>query len=160
MIFSELREGIKTGIEMENPTSETFISSVVTHELTMLFNQHHSPHDRELMAENSAYHAMVGVSESTIPFHYFSITESMRGIIHGLASAGYDVSDIARHAMRGARRAVQEIEGGSLEAEKALRQGLQQSLEDLGMNRLEDDPALDLPGLYMEQSSLMGAEMF
>ena len=160
MIFSELRHGIKEGIEIENPTSETFISSVVTHELTMLFNQHLSPGNREMMVENTSYHAMVGVSESTIPFHTFAIAEALRGVIHGLASAGYDVSDVARHAMRGARRAVQEIEGGSLEAEKALRQGLHQSLEDLGMNRLEDDPALDLPGLYAEQSSLMGAELY
>ena len=160
MIFNELRKGIKDGIEIENPSSETFISSVVTHEITMLFNLHDSPNNREIMVENTSYHAMYGVSESSIPFHTFSITEGLRGIIHGLASAGFDVSDIARHAIRGARRAVQEIEGGSLEAERALRQGMHQSLEDLGMNRLEDDPALDLPGLYMEQSSLMGAEMF
>lgn len=160
MIFSELRRSIKEGIEFENPTSETFISSVVTHELTMLFNQHLSQNDREIMVENTSYHAMIGVSESSVPFRTLAISESVRGIIHGLASAGFDVSDIARHALRGARRAVLEIEGGSRMAEKALRDGLSQSLEDLGMRRLEDDPALDLPGYYMEQSSLMGAEMY
>jgi hypothetical protein len=160
MIFNELRRNIKEGIEMENPSSETFISTVVTHELTMLFNLHLSPNNREIMVENSAYHAIVGVSESSVPFHSFAITEALRGVIHGFASAGFDVSDIARHAMRGASRAVHEIEGGSLEAERALRQGLHQSLEDLGMSRLEDDPALDLPGLYVEQSSHMGAVMY
>ncbi len=156
----EIGEGIKHGIAMENTSSETCICSVVTHEVTMHCNGLTSDLERIESIPAIARRVVTGVYESHVPFHSFAIAELTRGILHGLVCVGLDVSYVTRPATKGIREGISLLDEYSPEAEQAIREGVRQALEDLGMKRLEEDHSLDLPGFFLNQTVMFGEAVY
>lgn len=152
----EIDEGIRHGIALENTSSETCICSVVTHEVTMHCNGLADDPERIESIPSIAQRVVTGVYESHVPFHSFAISELTRGVIHGLVSVGFDVSYVTRPATKGIREGITLLDEYSQEAEQAIREGVRQALEDLGMKNLEEDHSLDLPGFFLNQTATFG----
>ncbi len=159
-IVHDIQEGIIRGIELEETSSETCICSVITHEVTMYCN---TTKDTEILIREIpeiAQHAIMGVILSRVPLHSFSVTETTRGVLHGLVCAGLDVSYVTRSVSQGIREALSMNDRYAPDMEQAIHEGIRQTLRDLGMKRLEDDQALDLPGYFVNQTATFGQARF
>ncbi|PWI57062.1 hypothetical protein [Sulfoacidibacillus thermotolerans] len=156
----DIQEGVRHGIELEETSSETCICSVVTHEVTMYCNTLDDTETLHREIPEIAQHALIGVIFSRVPLHSFAVSETTRGVLHGLVCAGLDVSYVTRSVSQGIREALSLYDRYSPEMEQAIHQGVQQALRDLGMKRLEDDQALDLPGYFVNQTATFGLARF
>ncbi|MCI0184288.1 MAG: hypothetical protein OWR52_13745 [Acidibacillus sp.] len=159
-LLHDIQEGVRHGIELEGTSSETCICSVVTHEVTMYCNTMSRAEDVVREISSIAQHAIMGVLSSLVPLHSFAVSETTRGVLHGLVCAGLDVSYVTRSVSQGIREALSMNDRYSPEMEQAIHQGIRQTLHDLGMKRLEDDRALDLPGYFVNQSATFGEARF
>jgi len=155
-----IRDGVIDGIARETICSEACICIIVQHELAQSLSLLNSELERISSVEQAAHEALLGVFESSVPFHTFSVNEATRGVIHGLLSAGLDISYVTHTALRGIRQALLSVDVWSPEHEAAMREGVKSALVDLGMNGLEDDQALDLPAYYRTQTLLFGKSLF
>ncbi len=154
--MDDLRASVRQGIEVESIASEIGVCAVVTHEICLHMITQKDRTDKASQAESVARSAMLGVFDSPLTMHSYTVSETTRGVIHGLVSAGMDVSYAALPALEGIKRALLALGAFTRQTEQAMRAGVKQALADLGMARLEDDQALDLPRYYVNQSLRFG----
>ena len=159
-MVTEIRDGVRSGMTLETVSSEHGVCPVITHEVAMYLNSLDTDEDRIAEIADAAKQAMMGLRDSCVPFHVYAVREATRGVIHGLVCAGMDVSYVTRPAFKGIREALFAMDAYTREAEKGMRTGVKDALEDLGLARMEDDQALELPEYYSNQTMVFGRETY
>lgn len=152
----EVKRSVTDALNQETVCSEECISPIITHEVAMHLSALESDEKRIAEVTDAASQVIRGLRESQVPFHSYAIAEATRGIIHGLVCAGLDVSYITRPATKGIREALYSLDCLSRETEAGMRAGVKQALNDLGMERLEDDQSLELPEYFANESIVFG----
>lgn len=156
----EIRTGVIAGVAHETVCSEANLCIIVQNEVALNLALLEDDHARMEAVEQAAMQALLGVVGSEVPFHTYSVTETTRGVIHGLMCAGLDISYVTRLALRGIRQALLQVDEWNTETEAAMKQGVDAALQDLGMTSLEQDQALDLPEYYLRQTLLFGQSQY
>lgn len=159
----EFRQSLVNGIESQETSSETCLCPIITHEVAMYCNTLHDDSSKMTMQAKSieeisqiARSIVAGVLDSRVPLHTFAISELTRGMLHGLMAVGHDISFIAPKAMRALREALEALSMSGKQSEIALRKGLQQTLMDLGMRRVDEDPSIELQKYFKDQHIRFG----
>jgi hypothetical protein len=159
-MVTEIRDNVKTGIRLETVSSEHEVSPILTHEVAMYLNTLDNDEERIADIADAATQAIMGLHDSVAPFHPYVVREATRGILHGLVCAGMDISYVTRPAAKGIREALFLLDEFSRENEQALRRGVRDALEDLGLSRIEDDRALELPEYFANETIVFGRAAF
>lgn len=152
----EIRTGVSSGVKDEPIGSEAGVCGLVTHEVCQFLSALPTEQARTEAVSDAARQAIMGIHESGIPFHVFSVAEAMRGVVHGVVCAGLDVSYTTRFILRGMRDGLVHLNLWTTDFEQAMRSGVHAALLDLGMSRLEDDHSLELPGLFTRDTIQFG----
>lgn len=159
-MVTEIRDSVKTGMQLETVSSEHEVGPIMTHEMAMYLSALDSDEERIADIAEAAMQAIMGLHDSVAPFHPYIVREATRGILHGLVCAGMDVSYVSRPAAKGIREALFLLDEFSQENEHAMRAGVRDALADLGLSRIENDQALELPGYFANETMVFGRAAF
>lgn len=158
--MNEIRAGVMEGASQETMASEATLCGLVQHEVAQQLALLESPLERTAAVEQAARDAILGVFGSDLPFHSFCVAQATRGVLHGLVCVGLDISYVAAPALRGVHHALTQVDLWTPDNEAGMREGMREALEDLGITRLADDHALDLPEFYREQTAVFGKSFY
>ncbi|MCL6443232.1 MAG: hypothetical protein K6T83_07225 [Alicyclobacillus sp.] len=121
----------------EKPSGEFLLASVVEDSLLYNFSQHAESEDLLIIAEAAAAMA-VQTAAKVIRLHEFTVTETVRGVMHSMVRLGGDPHALTGVIVKGALHGIKTlgVEGGPDKYLPAVLNGIRHAKMDMGLTEV------------------------